>query len=66
MGYQGIDRQMSYEKMHRYTAEFQHSHDVRPLDTVDQMAKGMDYMRQTYACLIENGIHTKRGMETAA
>ncbi len=65
----GIYHHMSHESLHRHSEKFQHHYNVRPLDTVDQMAKTVKdlvHKRLTYAYPIENGVHAKRRMETAA
>ena len=36
-GYHGVYHQMSPKHLHRYAIEFAGRHNVRPLDTVDQM-----------------------------
>ena len=37
-GYEGVYHQMSAKHLHRYVTEFEGRHNVRPLDTADQMA----------------------------
>ena len=36
-GYKGIYHQMSRKHLDRYVKEFQHRHNIRDLDTLDQM-----------------------------
>ena len=65
-GYHGVYHQMSHEHLHRYVAEFQHRHNQRPMDTIEQMGRmvrGMDHKRLTYAQLIENGVRANKMME---
>ena len=50
-GYIGVYHQMSVKHLPRYVAEFEGRHNVRPLDTADQMAamaRGADGKRMTY------------------
>lgn len=52
--YVGTYHQISAKHLHRYVAEFAGRHNVRPLDTIDQMgalARGMQGKRLTYAAL---------------
>lgn len=54
-GYVGTYHQMSSKHLHRYVDEFAGRHNVRPLDTEDQMTvmvRGMDGKRLKYADLI--------------
>lgn len=54
-GYHGIYHHFSEKHLHRYVAEFAGRHNVRPLDTADQMAaivRGADGKRLRYADLI--------------
>ena len=54
-GYYGTYHQMSPKHLHRYCREFTGRHNIRSLDTIDQMAamaKGMDGKRLTYRDLI--------------
>ena len=54
-GYIGIYHWMSAKHLHRYVNEFSGRHNIRPLDTLGQMAamvRGMDGKRLTYAALI--------------
>ncbi len=59
-GYVGIYHKMSPKHLNRYVTEFEGRHNVRGLDTRDQMeqlAKGMTSRRLTYEDLIEpNGL----------
>ncbi|MYB77485.1 MAG: IS1595 family transposase [Chloroflexi bacterium] len=53
-GYVGTYHQMSPKHLHRYVREFAGRHNLRPLDTIEQMgelAKGMRGKRITYAAL---------------
>ena len=53
-GYHGTYHQMSPQHLHRYVAEFAGRHNLRPLDTIDQMAavvRGMNGKRLRYADL---------------
>ena len=54
-GYHGTYHKMSRKHLHRYVNEFAGRHNIRSLDTVDQMAaivRGMDQKRLRYADLI--------------
>ena len=55
---------MSKKHLHRYVAEFAGRHNVRPLDTIDQMkrlAADMEGKRLTYKALIaDNGLPSGR------
>ena len=54
-GFHGVYHRMSEKHLHRYIAEFAGRHNVRPLDTSDQMAsvvRGADGKRLKYADLI--------------
>lgn len=54
-GYHGVYHQMSVKHLHRYVNEFAGRHNIRPLDTLDQMAaivRGMEQKRLRYADLI--------------
>ncbi|MYC84091.1 MAG: IS1595 family transposase [Acidimicrobiia bacterium] len=54
-GYYGTYHKMSFKHLRRYVAEFAARHNVRDLDTLDQMvalAKGMEGKRLMYADLI--------------
>ena len=54
-GYDGVYHQFSVKHLHRYVAEFEGRHNVRPLDTADQMtalARGSVGSRLRYADLI--------------
>ncbi|WP_419919066.1 IS1595 family transposase [Candidatus Poriferisocius sp.] len=62
-GYQGTYHHISPEHLGRYVAEFQHRHNTRGLDTIDQMAKlvrNMDGKRLTYPQLTTNGVRARR------
>ena len=53
-GYQGTYHNWSMKHLHRYVSEFEGRHNIRPLDTEDQMAavvRGGDGKRLTYADL---------------
>ncbi|MCY3637459.1 MAG: IS1595 family transposase [bacterium] len=68
-GYHGTYHQMSYEHLHRYVAEFQHRHNERPKDTIDQMAgmvKQMDGRRLSYEQLIAQGPRAVKRLEEIA
>ena len=55
-GYIGTYHQMSAKHLHRYICEFAGRHNVRQLDTAEQMgalARGMQGKRLTYAELVE-------------
>ncbi|MXY85712.1 MAG: IS1595 family transposase [Chloroflexi bacterium] len=55
-GYQGTYHQMSPKHLDRYVNEFAGRHNIRPLDTLQQMAdvvRGFEGKRLTYAELIE-------------
>ena len=68
-GYHGTYHKMSEEHLHRYVAEFEHRHNERPKDTVDQMGgmvRCMDHKRLTYEQLIAGGPHARRHMEELA
>ncbi|MDE0139501.1 MAG: IS1595 family transposase [bacterium] len=55
-GYHGTYHKMSFKHLKRYVAEFCARHNVRDLDTIDQMAalaKAMEGRRLRYADLIE-------------
>ena len=68
-GYHGTYHQMSEEHLHRYVAEFQHRHNERPKDTIEQMGsmvKRMDDKRLTYEQLIADGPRARKRLETAA
>ncbi len=54
-GYHGTYHQMSPRHLHRYVAEFQHRHNTRSLDTIDQMGRlvrCMNRRRLTYRGLV--------------
>ena len=54
-GYYGTYHKMSFKHLRRYVAEFDARHNVRDMDTLDQMAalaKGMEGKRLKYADLI--------------
>ena len=53
-GYYGTYHQMSPKHLHRYVAEFEGRHNLRLLDTIDQIAalvRGMDQKRLRYVDL---------------
>ena len=53
-GYHGTYHQMSPKHLHRYVTEFEGRYNLRPLDTIDQMAvivRGMDQKRLRYVDL---------------
>ena len=58
--YAGTYHKMSPKHLERYVSEFQTRHNIRPMDTVDQMrvlVLGMDCKRLRYADLIkDNGL----------
>ena len=65
-GYHGTYHQISHEHLHRYVSEFQHRHNNRPLDTIEQMGRmvrDMDHKRLTYSELIADGTHARRRAE---
>ena len=50
-GYMGVYHRMSVQHLHRYVNEFSGRHNVRPLDTIDQIRTviaGMDGKRLRY------------------
>ena len=54
-GHKGTFHKISKKHLHRYVAEFAGRHNIRSLDTLDQMAaivRGMDHKRLKYADLI--------------
>ena len=54
-GHKGTFHKISKKHLHRYMAEFAGRHNIRSLDTLDQMAaivRGMDHKRLKYADLI--------------
>ena len=54
-GYQGVYHKMSFEHLHRYAVEFAGRHNVRDLDTIEQMVATANLMvgkRLTYKGLI--------------
>ena len=54
-GYHGVYHKMSVKHLNRYVNEFTGRHNIRGLDTLDQMAavvRGMDQKRLRYADLI--------------
>ena len=56
-GYQGTFHHMSVKHLHRYITEFSGRHNIRSLDTIDQMENvvaGMIGRRLMYRTLIEN------------
>ena len=68
-GYHGTYHQMSHEHLHRYVAEFQHRHNERPKDTIDQMGsmvRRMDDKRLTYEQLISQGPRARKRLEEMA
>ena len=55
-GYYGTYHKMSPKHLNRYVAEFTERHNIRDLDTIDQMG-GMEGKRLTYKALIaDNGL----------
>ena len=53
--HKGTFHRISRKHLHRYVAEFAGRHNIRPLDTLDQMAaivQGMEQKRLRYADLI--------------
>ena len=58
--HKGTFHKISPKHLHRYVAEFAGRHNVRPLDTIDQMkrlAADMEGKRLTYQALIaDNGL----------
>ena len=55
-GYQGVYHQMSAKHLRRYVAEFAERHNIRDLDTLEQMvllARGMEGKRLRYRDLID-------------
>ena len=53
--HKGTFHKISKKHLHRYVNEFAGRHNIRPLDTLDQMAaivRGMDQKRLRYADLI--------------
>ena len=64
-GYYGTYHKMSPKHLHRYVMEFEGRHNVRGLDTLDQMGaivRGMDQKRLRYKDLIAN----PRGLDADA
>ena len=65
-GYHGTYHQISHEHLGRYVSEFQHRHNERPKDTIDQMGSlvsSMNGKRLRYADLIADGVHARRRAE---
>lgn len=63
MGYHGTYDQMTYEHLHRYVSEFSHSHNVRSMDSGDQMTDmvgRMDYKHLPYKELNANRTWARR------
>ena len=57
-GYMGIYHHMSPKHLNRYLGKFQGRHNIRPLDTIDQMermVRSMDSKRLRYQNLIAGG-----------
>ena len=67
-GYYGTYHKMSPKHLNRYVQEFSERHNVRDMDTVEQMGgvvSGMEGKRLTYRALIrDNGLHS--GARTSA
>jgi len=59
-GVDGVYRKMSPKHLQRYANEFQHRHNVRPSDTIDQMSsvvRGMSGRCLPYkASIADNGL----------
>ncbi len=65
-GYHGTYHQMSWEHLQRYADEFSHRHNVRSMDTGDQMADmvaRMDHKTLPYKELIANGTRARRAAD---
>ena len=57
-GYHGVYHWMSRKHLHRYAVEFAERHNLRDLDTLEQMiliARGMAGKRLRYRDLIDGG-----------
>ncbi len=57
-GYHGTFHQVSHEHLHRYVSEFSNRHNIRPLDTINQMGymvRCMDGQHLPYKELIADG-----------
>lgn len=67
-GYHGTYHSMSKEHLHRYVAEFAGRHNLRPDDTVRQLAaliRRMEGRTLPYQQLIANGVHAERAKVAA-